>query len=136
MFVIYTDIASSFTAGQVLYYPKFQAAVHGQKLGADIMDALLREQGFEAVLRIRCSKGQEILLSVYADVLSGLRVENYYGHYFRRSSDLLTLANVDSAKSFGIEIKLDDSIINSNVLYLQTALLYPHCIEICLNVYT
>lgn len=111
----YVDIAtvgslSHFTAGQVFYYPKFHVVQHGEKLGADIMETLLREQGFEAVLRVRCSKG--------------LRVENYYGHYFRRSSDLLTLANVDSGKCYGIELRLDDSVINTNVMFLQTALLY------------
>eukprot|EP00698_Gefionella_okellyi_P018498 TRINITY_DN5550_c0_g1_i1.p1 TRINITY_DN5550_c0_g1~~TRINITY_DN5550_c0_g1_i1.p1 ORF type:complete len:954 (+),score=203.14 TRINITY_DN5550_c0_g1_i1:57-2864(+) len=99
-----------YTAGQQFYYPQFRAVLHGEKLGVDIMDLLMREQGFEAVLRVRCSKG--------------LRVENYYGHYFRRSTDLLTLANVDSNKTYAIELRMEDATITAPVIYLQAALLY------------
>jgi hypothetical protein len=45
------------TGGQVYAYPNFTAATHGAALMAEVSRALTREQGFEAVMRVRCSRG-------------------------------------------------------------------------------
>jgi hypothetical protein len=57
-------------------------------------------------------------------------VDNYYGHFFRRSSDLLTVANVDAFKTFGIELKLAESVITQRGVFLQSALL---CVSLSLS---
>ena len=60
------------------------------KLGHDVRHNLARPTAWEAVMRIRCSKG--------------LRISAFHGHFFIRSSDLLALPQVrpqtqDSSKS-------------------------------------
>ena len=57
------------------------SCVWGQvKLGHDVRHNLARPTAWEAVMRIRCSKG--------------LRISAFHGHFFIRSSDLLALPQV------------------------------------------
>ena len=56
-------------------YPGYTDARDGAKFGSELMRCLTRETAFEAVMRIRMSKGY--------------RVSSYYGNFFNRSSDLL-----------------------------------------------
>ena len=53
------------------------------KLGHDVRHNLSRPTAWEAVMRIRCSKG--------------LRITAFHGHFFIRSSDLLALPQVGLA---------------------------------------
>jgi protein transport protein SEC24 len=111
----FTDIASigflpKFTGGQVYYYPGFTAARDSDKFCSELMRCLSRETAFEAVMRIRMSKG--------------FRVSSYYGNFFNRSSDLLALPNCDSDKAFGVQIALEEQAVTASVAYMQTALLY------------
>lgn len=48
---------SQITGGQVYHYPNFTAKLHAQRLAGDLLDNLQRVIGYEAVMRIRCSKG-------------------------------------------------------------------------------
>ncbi len=50
------------------------------KLRQDVTHNLARTTAWEAVMRIRCSKG--------------LRISAFHGHFFIRSSDLLALPQV------------------------------------------
>ena len=50
------------------------------KLGHDVRHILAPPTAWEAVMRIRCSKG--------------LRISAFHGHFFIRSSDLLALPQV------------------------------------------
>jgi len=111
----FTDVASigflpKFTGGQVYFYPGFTAQRDSDKFCSELMRDLTRETGFEAVMRIRMSKG--------------FRVSSYYGNFFNRSSDLLALPNCDSDKAFGVQIALEDQAVSATVAYMQTALLY------------
>lgn len=49
---------AKYTGGQVYYYPSFQSATHGDKLRKELTRDLTRETAWEAVMRIRCGKGQ------------------------------------------------------------------------------
>ncbi len=55
------------------------------KLGHDVRHNLSRPTAWEAVMRIRCSKG--------------LRITAFHGHFFIRSSDLLALPQVGLTSS-------------------------------------
>eukprot|EP01051_Picozoa_sp_SAG22_P019566 SAG22_NODE_3657_length_1590_cov_1.606304_1_plen_120_part_10 len=79
------DVASiaplaKYTGGQLNYYQNFNAAKDGPAIESAIDRVLTRETGWEAVMRIRCSRG--------------LKVSNFYGHFFIRSTDLLQLPNI------------------------------------------
>lgn len=40
------------------HYPSFNAVIHRDKLGYELARNLTRETAWEAVMRIRCGKGQ------------------------------------------------------------------------------
>ena len=75
-----------------------------------IIKTLTTPTAFEAVMRIRCTKG--------------MRITNYYGNYSIRGTDLMSLPNVNSDSVFGFDLAHDEQNIASNYVTVQTALLY------------
>ena len=78
----YADLASlavlpRCTGGQVYHYPAFRVERDGPKLKKELAHNLTRFTAWEAVCRVRCSKG--------------FRVSSFNGHFFIRSMDLLAL---------------------------------------------
>lgn len=111
----YSDIASlgtlaKYTGGQVYHYPSFKADSHQAKLRHELTRDLTRETAWEAVMRIRCSKG--------------VRFTTYHGHFMLRSVDLLALPAVDSDKAFAMQLTLEETLLTSQVVFFQVALLY------------
>merc|ERR1719263_1496176 len=82
----------------------------GEKLSRELQHNLTREQGWEAVMRVRVSRG--------------LRVSAFHGHFFIRGTDLLALPNVDEDKTFAVEIGHEENALNSPSCCMQAALLY------------
>eukprot|EP00457_Paulinella_chromatophora_P001524 gb/GEZN01001526.1/.p1 GENE.gb/GEZN01001526.1/~~gb/GEZN01001526.1/.p1 ORF type:complete len:982 (-),score=157.58 gb/GEZN01001526.1/:52-2694(-) len=111
----YTDVATLsdlalLSGGQVNYYPQFMAQVHGKKFSKELHRALTRQQGWEAVVRVRSGVGTQIV--------------GYYGSLHLRGSDLMSLPIVDEDKTLALDIANDDSTISSTHLSVQAALLY------------
>jgi len=111
----YTDIASlgtlaKYTGGQVYYYPSFHASLYKEKFRHELARDLTRETAWEAVMRIRCGKG--------------VRFTTYHGHFMLRSSDLLALPAVDCDKAFAMQLTLEDTLLTTQTVYFQVALLY------------
>ncbi|GJN38390.1 hypothetical protein PR202_gb27426 [Eleusine coracana subsp. coracana] len=111
----YSDIASlgslaKYTGGQVYHYPSFQSATHGDKLKHELSRDLTRETAWESVMRIRCGKG--------------VRFTTYHGHFMLRSTDLLALPAVDSDKAFAMQLSLEETLMTTQTVYFQVALLY------------
>ncbi|KAL0922326.1 hypothetical protein M5K25_006302 [Dendrobium thyrsiflorum] len=111
----YSDIASlgtlaKYTGGQVYHYPSFKADSHQEKLRHELTRDLTRETAWEAVMRIRCSKG--------------VRFATYHGHFMLRSVDLLSLPAVDSDKAFAMQLTLEETLLTTQVVFFQVALLY------------
>ncbi|OVA02409.1 zinc finger protein [Macleaya cordata] len=111
----YTDLASlgtlaKYTGGQVNYYPGFRGGIHKEKLGYELARDLTRETAWEAVMRIRCGKG--------------VRFTTYHGHFMLRSTDLLALPAVDCDKAFAMQLSLEETLLTTQTVYFQVALLY------------
>ncbi|AQK42665.1 Protein transport protein Sec24-like [Zea mays] len=111
----YSDIASlgslaKYTGGQVYHYPSFQAPTHEDKLKLELSRDLTRETAWESVMRIRCGKG--------------VRFTTYHGHFMLRSTDLLALPAVDSDKAFAMQLSLEETLMTTQTVYFQVALLY------------
>ena len=68
--------------GSLYFYPGFTAQRDGRKLRAEVGHNLLRTTGWEAVMRLRCSKG--------------MRIASFHGHLFVRSNDLVALPCVSA----------------------------------------
>ncbi|XP_029917688.1 protein transport protein Sec24B isoform X2 [Myripristis murdjan] len=114
----YADLASlacisKYSAGSIYYYPSFHH-VHNtaqlEKFQKDLERYLTRKIGFEAVMRIRCTKG--------------LSIHTFHGNFFVRSTDLLSLANVNPDSAFAVQMSIEDSLADSSLACFQAALLY------------
>ncbi|XP_077589495.1 protein transport protein Sec24B [Stigmatopora nigra] len=114
----YADLASlacisKYSAGSIFYYPNFHGVrnpAQVEKFQKDLERYFARKLGFEAVMRIRCTKG--------------LSIHTFHGNFFVRSTDLLSLANVNPDSSFAVQMSIDDSLADSSLACFQAALLY------------
>jgi len=113
---VYTDvpalsIMSQITGGQSYFYPVATLDDGDkEKFAADIVEDLTRVTGFEAVIRVRCSKG--------------VNIGGYYGNFFIRSNDLLALPNCDSDKAYACTFNVVENMTNVRYIAVQAALLY------------
>lgn len=142
-----TACISKYSAGSIFYYPSFHH-IHNpaqvEKLQRDLERYFTRKIGFEAVMRIRCTKGNgscercrpcnspadtsvrvlEITTSSPVLSLSGLSIHTFHGNFFVRSTDLLSLANVNPDSAFAVQMSIEDSLADSSLACFQAALLY------------
>ncbi|KAG2501034.1 hypothetical protein HYH03_000853 [Edaphochlamys debaryana] len=120
----YCDLASiaaipRYTCGELYHYPGFMAQRDGAKLTAEIAHNLTRPTAWEAVMRVRCSKG--------------LRISAFHGHFFNRSTDLLALPRATRTRwggglggAFAMEIAHEEGMVQPGFAYVQCALLYTN----------
>jgi protein transport protein SEC24 len=111
----YLDLATlsdlnKLTGGQLYFYPNYHSHTHGKKFHKELTRCLIRTQGWEAVVRVRASKG--------------VRVTEFHGNFFMRGSDLLALPGIDSDKAFAFELRNDESLLLNPTVSIQAALLY------------
>lgn len=112
----YTDVATlsclpRYTGGQTYFYKGFSAArsedalKFAQEFGAVLSSPI----AYEAVLRLRCTKG--------------LRATQFYGNFFVRSTDLLALPAVPLDQSYAIECEIEETI-NAPFVVFQSVVLH------------
>ena len=101
---------SRYTCGSMYVYPRFHASRDGERMHNEIQRNLTRQAGWEAVMRVRCSKG--------------LRISAFHGNFFIRSSDLLALPCVSPDQSFAVQISHEEGPLQGSVAYTQCALLF------------
>ncbi|XP_030959941.1 protein transport protein Sec24-like At4g32640 isoform X2 [Quercus lobata] len=111
----YVDIASiavipRTTGGQVYYYYPFSAVSDPAKLYNDLRWNVTRPQGFEAVMRVRCSQGIEVL--------------EYNGNFCKRMPTDVDLPGIDCDKTVMVTLKHDDNLKDGSECAFQCALLY------------
>ncbi|XP_042386495.1 protein transport protein Sec24-like At4g32640 [Zingiber officinale] len=111
----FVDIASisvvpGTTGGQVYYYYPFSAVSDPGKLYNDLRWNLSRPQGFEAVMRVRCSQG--------------LQVQEYAGSFCKRIPTDIDLPAIDCDKTIMVTFKYDDKFQENSECAFQCALLY------------
>ncbi|KAL8042690.1 hypothetical protein ABFX02_09G069500 [Erythranthe guttata] len=111
----YVDIASlsvipRTTGGQVYYYYPFSALSDSAKLSNDLRWNVTRPQGFEAVMRVRCSQG--------------IQVHEYAGNFCKRIPTDVDLPAIDCDKTIMVTLKHDDKLQEGSECSFQCALLY------------
>jgi len=55
----------------------------------------------------------------------GVRFTTYHGNFMLRSTDLLALPAVDCDKAFAMQLSLEETLLTTQTMYFQVALLYP-----------
>ncbi|KAL2539649.1 Protein transport protein Sec24-like [Abeliophyllum distichum] len=111
----YVDIASisvipRTTGGRVYYYYPFTALSDPAKLYNDLRWNVTRPQGFEAVMRVRCSQG--------------IQVQDYSGNFCKRIPTDVDLPAIDCDKTIMVTLKHDDKLQEGSECAFQCALLY------------
>ncbi|GFU59402.1 protein transport protein Sec24B [Nephila pilipes] len=114
----YVDIAtisciSKFSSGCIHYYPGYHeklCRLQVNKFAGDLKRYLTRRIGFEAVMRVRCTRG--------------LAIHTFHGNFFVRSTDLLSLPNVNPDTGYGMQIAIEESLAEYNSVCFQAAVLY------------
>ncbi|XP_011496986.1 PREDICTED: protein transport protein Sec24A [Ceratosolen solmsi marchali] len=113
----YSDLATlsgicKFSGGSIHYLPLFQASKihHIEILEKILRRYLTRRIGFEAVMRIRCTRG--------------LTIHTYHGNFFVRSTDLLSLPNINPDAGFGMQVSIEENLSDMQNVAFQVALLY------------
>ncbi|XP_041976127.1 protein transport protein Sec24A [Aricia agestis] len=113
----YCDLAtlsgmSKFSGGSVHHIPLFRGARAWQaaQLRRMLARYLTRKIGFEAVMRVRCTRG--------------ISIHTFHGNFFVRSTDLLSLPNVSPDAGFGMQLTIEESLADLQQVCFQAALLY------------
>ncbi|XP_015191713.1 PREDICTED: protein transport protein Sec24A isoform X2 [Polistes dominula] len=113
----YSDLATlsgmcKFSGGCIYHLPLFRSSKiqHIETLERMLRRYLTRKIGFEAVMRIRCTRG--------------LSIHTFHGNFFVRSTDLLSLPNVNPDAGFAMQISIEESLAETQNVCFQAALLY------------
>uniref|UniRef100_A0A3Q2YV75 SEC24 homolog A, COPII coat complex component n=1 Tax=Hippocampus comes TaxID=109280 RepID=A0A3Q2YV75_HIPCM len=114
----YCDLASlgcisRYSAGSVYYFPSYHHQhnpAQVERFQKDLKRYLTRKIGFEAVMRIRCTKG--------------LSIHTFHGNFFVRSTDLLSLPNVNPDAGYAVQMSIEENLDDMQVVSFQAALLY------------
>ncbi|CAK6957313.1 protein transport protein Sec24A isoform X2 [Scomber scombrus] len=114
----YCDLASlgcisRYSAGSVYYFPSYHHQhnpAQVERFQKELKRYITRKIGFEAVMRIRCTKG--------------LSIHTFHGNFFVRSTDLLSLPNVNPDAGFAVQMSIEENLDDMQVVSFQAALLY------------
>ena len=106
------SVLAKYTAGSTYYYPGFYGPRDGQKFEAELERTLTRATAFEAVMRVRATRG--------------LRIQNFFGSFFIRGTDLLALPNCHSDAVYTMDFAYDEPMLSTTAVTVQAALLYTN----------
>ena len=54
----------------------------------------------------------------------GLTIHTFHGNFFVRSTDLLSLPNINPDAGFGMQMSIEESLTDMSTMCFQAALLY------------
>ncbi|XP_065315574.1 protein transport protein Sec24A-like [Gordionus sp. m RMFG-2023] len=115
---VHIDLASlatlsKYSAGSMYHFPSYHSQnnqLQAERFTQCLKRYLTRDIGFEAVMRVRATKG--------------LALKGFFGNFFLRSSNLLCLPNVKSDTSFSVQCDIDEDLVDSSMVGVQVAILY------------
>lgn len=111
----YIDVASistlcGITGGDIYFHPRFDLVRDAIKLQTQVQRTVLRETGYSATLRLRCS--------------NGLRPAQHYGNFLQRNMTDLEFANIGADQTISVLVKHEGRLDEKQEVHFQCALLY------------
>jgi protein transport protein SEC24 len=109
------DLASlskvvNLTGGDFLYFSKFDAASHGEKLYYELFRNISKAKAMDVQIKARCSKGLSII--------------EYFGGFGAFETTEFAISSFDADKSFGFTLRNDETFDENRTVYIQIAMLY------------
>lgn len=101
---------ASMTGGDIHYFPNFNPIQDTIKITHDLRHGLVREAGYNAVMRIRCS--------------NGLTIHQQFGNFHMKNSTDIELAGIDQDKAVAFIVKHDEKLDTKLDASFQCAMLY------------
>lgn len=104
---------SKFSAGCIHHFPNFHVHLNPPSVApfvSCLTRYITRKIGFEAVMRIRATRG--------------IAITNFHGHFFVRSPDLLSLPNINPDAGYAMQMAIEENLHNIRTAAFQAALLY------------
>ncbi|KAL8864582.1 MAG: hypothetical protein Q9174_007299, partial [Haloplaca sp. 1 TL-2023] len=112
----YMDVAtighvSALSGGETYLYPTFLAPRDVQKLTKEVEHAVIRDTGYQALMKVRCS--------------NGLQVSSYHGNFLQHSFGAdLEIGTIDADKAIGVMFSYDGKLDSKLDAHFQCATLY------------
>lgn len=105
-------IVASTTGGEIFFHPRFDPARDEMMLDSQLQRLMRRMQGYNCVMRIRCS--------------TALRLSNtYYGNFYQTSPTDLEFGVLDADKAVSLTFEHSSrSLTSRDLVFLQSAVLY------------
>lgn len=66
----------------------------------------------------------KIIFSFFKFFIAGLSIHTFHGNFFVRSTDLLSLPNINPDAGFGMQMSIEDNLNECSSVSFQAALLY------------
>ena len=102
---------SALSGGETYLYPTFLAPRDVQKLTKELEHAVIRDTGFQVLMKVRCS--------------NGLQVSSYHGNFLQHSFGAdLELGTIDADKAIGVMFSYDGKLDSKLDAHFQCATLY------------
>ena len=105
-------VLPSVTGGDLHFFAPFDINKHGEKLHYEIFRSLTRVSATEVQIKARVSQG----LSVF----------EYFGGFTFKEVPDISLASIDSDKSLGFVIRVDEKLKENTLAFVQFAMLYTN----------
>jgi protein transport protein SEC24 len=118
------------TGGDIYFHPRFEPTRDEIVLNSQLQRLMRRLQGYNCIMRIRCSNGLSpagIYLPFTSNALClGLRISNtHYGNFYQGSPTELEFGVLDADKAVSVTLEHSGGTLDTReFVYLQSAVLY------------
>jgi len=85
---------------------------HSEKLYYELYRSIQRNKGTDVKIKVRCSKG--------------FTVTEYFGGFGVKEAVDFELSAIDADKTFGFQLRNDETIPEGKIVYVQIAMLYTN----------
>lgn len=104
---------SKYSGGCINHFPNLHHVhntLQAERLKHTLRRYLTRRIGFQSVMRIRCTQG--------------LSIRTFHGNCYVNKNNLLNLSNINPDAGFGLQVYVDENLVDIQNVCFQAALVY------------